>query len=228
MDCQHARQLFDAYLGGELSPTLTTELGAHRVHCQECRRALALLEVTGHIIKADNEPVVLAEDFTDRLLHCMDEKPSRLVRVGRYIAYIGVPLAAAAVVALALIGVFDRDKGRVAGRVEERDPTVAIITPAQSDLVPAVDFKKMDEISSTASFEEWLTGAQENISSQCEHGETIKQQIDLTITQVLDILEEGQKRAALQEELGEPIGSSELPDRAVPPSANDDDPHPQD
>ena len=104
MDCNQAKQLFDAFLAGELSVPLATELGAHRVSCADCRRALALLEITGHILATDEDPVRLKSNFTDRLLACVDKPIGRFNRLMRRTIYIGGPMAAAAVVALAFLG----------------------------------------------------------------------------------------------------------------------------
>lgn len=133
MDCEQARQLFDAYLDGELGSALATELGAHRVHCAECRQALALLEVSEHLITSDPERRELGADFTNRLLACMDlpdaswrqtterltrpttESEPMVSRLRRGLFWTGVS-AAAAMVALAFLGAFDRrGESRVAG-----------------------------------------------------------------------------------------------------------------
>ncbi len=118
MQGEQARQLFDAYLDGELSPPLAMELGAHRIHCPECRRALALLEVSGHIIASDRDPVDLSSGFSNRLLACMGPPGGRWEQRLRRVMYIGGPLAAAAVVTMAFLGVFDRDQGEWAGKEE--------------------------------------------------------------------------------------------------------------
>ncbi len=120
MRCEHAKELFDAYLDGDLSPTLTTELAAHRLHCAECRRSLALLEVSGHIVASDQEPVELRGDFTDRLVACVKTQTSAWALYVRPGLYIGGPLVAAAVIALAFLGLFDGNgKTQVAGEVVE-------------------------------------------------------------------------------------------------------------
>jgi hypothetical protein len=121
MRCKDAQKLFDSYLDGELSPSLAAELGAHQLHCPRCRRELALLEVTGHILGSDPEVASLSDDFAERLLACLEQRPKhrRLKRVQRLL-YIGVPLAAAAVIALAFVGVFNPET-RVAGKEEFRD-----------------------------------------------------------------------------------------------------------
>lgn len=143
MDCRQAQQLFDAYLDGDLSPSLVTELGAHRVHCADCRRALALLEVSGHILCADHDVVVADEAFTDRLLACMDEPRSILGnRLWRY-GSIGSGIAAAALVALALLGMFDtRKRGVVAGERAEGAVRPLVPTMASSPL-PVASFEEL-------------------------------------------------------------------------------------
>jgi Putative zinc-finger len=110
MRCEEARQLFDAYLDGELSPSLATELGVHRVRCAECRRSFALLEVSGHIISSDRDPVTVPDDFSERLLACVDVREHGWVAKVRRTLYFVGPLAAAAVIAMAFLGFFDRGR----------------------------------------------------------------------------------------------------------------------
>ncbi len=66
MNCEQARNLFDAFLDQSLSGSLATEFGAHRLACNQCRRELALLEVAGHVIAADSEAPLIGDEFTDR------------------------------------------------------------------------------------------------------------------------------------------------------------------
>lgn len=189
MRCEQARQLFDAYLDGDLPPALATELGAHRVRCSECRQALALLEVSGHIIASDRDPVSLGEGFADRLLSCMETRracwPHR-VRRGLYIAG---PLAAAAVVALAFLGVFDR--GHDTNVASDK---IVVEAPLDTKGVPSSDAgEPVDEAGSDASaeadraLEEWVERAQENLNARLERGEKLRESFDLTILQWLDI-----------------------------------------
>ena len=118
MDCRQAQSLFDSYLDGELAPTLATELGAHRVQCPDCRQDLALLEVSGHIVRSDPDTVILDDGFTDRLLACVGaSRPGWPWKLRRW-AYISGPLAAAAVIAIALWGGFDRET-KIAGQFAE-------------------------------------------------------------------------------------------------------------
>lgn len=124
MRCEHARQLFDASLDGELSASQVTELSAHRVKCAACRREFALMEVAGRVLSLGDPTARLSDNFTDRLLACV-EGPSRkrIPKLQRWILT-GVPLAAAAVVAFAALGGFDRAaRTRVLGVRVERNTT---------------------------------------------------------------------------------------------------------
>ncbi|MCP4245420.1 MAG: zf-HC2 domain-containing protein, partial [bacterium] len=102
MNCEQARNLFDAYLDGELSSALETELHAHRLNCADCRQELALMEVAGHVIQSGTDEFTLQPDFTDRLLACVaTDVPQPRSRRGLIIR-IGVGLAAAACVTVAV------------------------------------------------------------------------------------------------------------------------------
>lgn len=189
MRCEQARQLFDAYLDGELPPALATELGAHRVSCPECRQALALLEVSGHIIASDRDPVSLRADFTDRLLGCVGTGDVRWIHRVRRTLYIAGPLAAAAVIALAFLGVFDRRDTRVAGEKKE-----AVVTPG---VVEAGSLGASEQPAETAfdanadverALEEWVERTQKNLNTKLESGEKLRECFDLTIFQWLDII----------------------------------------
>ncbi len=123
MRCEQARQLFDAYLDGELSLSLRNELGAHRVQCPDCRRRLALMEVAGHILSSDREPTV-GENFAERLLACVEAPRERRTFRFRRSLYLTGPLALAAVIALAFVGIFNRRESLVLGKKVTRPPAV--------------------------------------------------------------------------------------------------------
>ena len=194
MHCEQARQLFDAYLDGELSPSLATELGAHQVRCPECRQALALLEVSGHILRSDRDSVTASADFTDRLLACVDGPRAWRRKLWNSL-YIGGPLAAAAVIALAFLGVFDgRGKSQVAG-VQQ------IIAAPAVEMVSEVSESRAKEPASASGLEanvaeraldEFVEQTQDRMR---ENGESIQRVLDLTILQMLDILEEAKERS---------------------------------
>ncbi len=193
MDCNQARQLFDAFIDGELSVSLATELGAHRVSCADCRRALALLEVTGHILATDEDPVQLKDDFTDRLLACVDKPIGRWSRLMRRTIYIGGPMAAAAVVALAFLGVFDRSHDNLVLHAKEMAPE------SHNEEAENALFKESELLSEQAEnpqekpderWDEWLQEAQRNIDAKRQSGESLQHMLDLTVVQWLDIIEQ--------------------------------------
>jgi hypothetical protein len=188
MQCEQARQLFDAYLDGEMSSALATELAAHRVRCSDCRRALALLEVSGEIISSDRDEVSLRDDFSSRLLACMDTPQSRWRGWGRYAIYYAGPLAAAAVIALAFIGVFDRSNGaEVLGeKVENRDAQAVRPVPEPA----AAEEDAANSLEAEHALDEWIGQAGKNWQDRRESAEEFHKALDLTIGQWLDILEE--------------------------------------
>ncbi len=188
MRCEEAQNLFDAYLDGELSPSLATELGAHRVRCPECRRALALLEVSGHIISSDRDPVSVPHDFPDRLLACVDVREHGwLARVRRSL-YVAGPLAAAAVIALAFLGFFDRGRdSRVAGVKVEPTSIVETGDPQSQTLSP------IDREAAERAIDQWISQMQQNRTAKTEARPTLPQAHDLTILQILEMLKDANK-----------------------------------
>lgn len=187
--CEQARQLFDAYLDGELSSALETELGAHRVRCASCRREIALLEVSGHVLRTDLDDSTLSGDFTDRLLRCVEEaKPPLRLRLRR-VVYVAAPLAAAAVIAMAFFGAFDgKSASRVAG-LQEVNPHLSRsdlpeppreIAPAAAPVAPVPEL----------AFEEWLRQAGANVEAGRRTGESLHQMLDDTFQSVLILLED--------------------------------------
>lgn len=181
MKCEEAQKLFQVYLDGELSSSLATELAAHRVKCADCRRALALMEVAGHIVAIDAESAELGAAFSDKLLACMESPPSCWSRRLRRAFYLGVPAAAAAVVALAFLGVFDRDTGGVAGVQVTSEVQRTLGRRPPKDLVER---------------------AQENLASKRKSVESLQSRLDLTIGQILDILNDAQSTPGIQSEPG--------------------------
>lgn len=187
MHCEQAQRLFDAYLDGELAPTLATELGAHRLQCSDCRRALALLEVSEHILTLDQDPVSIDADFTDRLVACVQDSPrSWRYRLGRWL-YVGGPVAAAAVIALAFLGVFDgRESNEVAG-----NRVVASI----EDLVNMQDDAgSLIGTSTAAPLDGAGFNAQRSLEIKKRSVQSLQEAFDLTLQQPLDVLEQSRKK----------------------------------
>ena len=103
MNCKQAQNLFDAYLDEELTGTLATEFGAHKLSCAVCRRELALLEVVGHVVASDTDMPQLDTAFGDRLLACATAQRAPVRRPFNWRLYLGAPLAAAACLAFASV-----------------------------------------------------------------------------------------------------------------------------
>ncbi len=218
MRCSDARQLFDAYLNGELAPAMATELGAHRVQCAQCRRDIALLEVSGHIVRSDDPATALSDAFTDRLLACVESPGSQRLRRIRTALYVAGPLAAAAVIVLAFLGVFDgRGETKVAGiAVESSEVKRLAIDPRIVSEAPV--FLESDADAAPA------TGETDRLPSDVRtkglRGESIQQALDLTVLQLLDILEEAEEASGLDEHLpgtGKPIPPAQDSDEPGPP-----------
>lgn len=209
MRCSDARQLFDAYLNGELASAMATELGAHRVQCAQCRRDLALLEVSGHIVGSDDPGVALSDAFTDRLLACVESPGSQRLRRIRNAMYVGGPLAAAAVIVLAFLGVFDgRGETKVAGiSVESSESHRLAIDPRIVSEAPVFLESGTDAAPPTGDPDRFSADPQ----TKGLPGESIQQALDLTVLQLLDILEEAEEASGLDEHLP---GTDEL----IPPS----------
>ncbi len=214
MRCEAAQKLFDAYLDGELSPSQRTELGAHCVKCAECRRALALLEVSGHIVSSDQEPVTLDADFTNRLLACMDKRESSWMYRGRRWFYVLGPLAAAAVVLLGFFGVFDTNKGRVAGKSE----TGQIQSMSEDIEIPEPFLDDDEDISEgetpTGDLQHLFQQSQSNFDTKRQNVESLWEKVDLTILQKLDVLEQMNEHepADTSDEPEQDESASEQPD----------------
>lgn len=68
MTCRGFRQLFDAYLDGELSESQTAELHAHLLQCPMCQREVELMRAGGDVIALDARGPRLSADFADRVV----------------------------------------------------------------------------------------------------------------------------------------------------------------
>lgn len=102
--CQHARNLFDRHLDGELPASLQAELHAHQLSCVDCQMELAILEACGDVVALDRREPALSASFTDRVLLANRAQmiPKRR-RWGRMFLVASAPMAAAASIALAVL-----------------------------------------------------------------------------------------------------------------------------
>lgn len=189
MDCSQARQLFDAYLDGELTGSLKTELGAHRLRCADCRRELALLEVTGHIITSDREIGGLNDGFTDRLLACMPRPQHARAHRYRRALYLAAPLVAAALIAIAVSGTWRTDRGnRVAGEIVVAGPDLLDLWASEAaqsrrtpESNPAADARATE-------LDRLFGQMRENLAAKRQAGESVQQFFGLSIIQMLEIV----------------------------------------
>lgn len=178
MNCEQAKNLFDAYLDDELSPSLATELGAHRLNCANCRHQLALLEVAGHVIGADfNSDVELPAEFTERLLACID-RPRTTSRHpwNRRPVWVGGSLLAAAACLAIMFGTGLFGPGRRVAGVREVN-----MTPAADSDVEVVSDPEFDRAfhSAVEQFESTWSARAQSTSQIIELG-------DMVIMQILD------------------------------------------
>lgn len=180
MNCDQARNLFDAYLDGELSPTMATELSSHRLHCEECRRALALMEVVEQVVRCDDdaEPIGLCDGFTDRLLACIEPPASQRMKSGmrRWVTW-GMPLTAAAMLGVVILyPVRKPESHHVLGAEEEGEPLPAMTKASSQDGVPDVDTVQ-------ASWQRWLQDLQDQWDADRAGGQHLRRAIESTAKQ---------------------------------------------
>jgi anti-sigma factor RsiW len=199
MHCHEAQKLFDAYLDGELPPEQTAELAAHRLRCSSCRQALAVLEVTRDVIASDTTPIQLRDEFTDRLLACVAARRRVWPRRLRLGVYYGMPLSAAALIALAFLGVFDQ-KSKVAGEVNEVRPSVPVSAMVEEVATPAAVAPSEPAPPEAEALEQavtdWLSQTRSNLDAKRQGGDAVGRKLDLTIIQLLDILDSMQDPGA--------------------------------
>ncbi len=192
MDCDQAHHLFDAYLDGELSPALATELGAHRLGCPSCRQELALMEVAGHVVGAGADDPVLEDEFTDRLLACIQPTVTAPRKRRYLIIRIGGALAAAACVTLQ-ITVLTRPTEQVASIRESADGMESAIR-SQEPTIPDVAAPGLAEAKDALqSIPETVLKTRESSASLLRYGQmTLLEMIDRLRLEVLrDVATQG-------------------------------------
>jgi hypothetical protein len=118
----------------------------------------------------------------------MDAPKRRWHERGRYALYYAGPLAAAAVIALAFVGVFDRGNGtRVEGlKVENVEAPSAPVVQE-----PAATALEADESTEAEhALDEWIDQTRQSLQDKRQSGESLQKALDLTVGQWLDILEQ--------------------------------------
>lgn len=212
LTCEDARNLFDAHLNNELRPALETELNAHRVRCPTCRHELALLEVAGQVVAADDAAPALDDEFTARLLACVSERrTSRRLRHRRLISIGARALAAAACIALA-VGYFSRPKKDVAGW-HSKSPNVAAREGRTGTAVPSAGLEK--PISSQDTFQAQVERA---LTEWRNDASSLKRIYDFITPQIHEQMRrERSENAHDQPDLFEPGHHDALPGNAAVP-----------
>lgn len=78
MTCRHVRQLHDAYVDGELSPSLMAEVHAHLLQCPECQQQVEMLRACGTVINGDESEPVLDSGFASRVVASFQQATPRI------------------------------------------------------------------------------------------------------------------------------------------------------
>jgi hypothetical protein len=149
---------------------------------------LALLEVSGHVLCGDRDPVELRADFTDRLMACVDRPRTAWLARVRLGLYVGGPLAAAAVIALAFLGAFDgqRHTRRAGVAVEARDVDLPGLFDADGQTTEAGY-----PTDPPPGADEWAERLQQNVDIKRESGASLQRAIELQLQNLLDAAERG-------------------------------------
>ena len=150
--CRHVRQLHDAYIDGELSPSLMAEMHAHLLQCPECQREVEMTRACETVIARDRSEPELDAGFASRVVASLPKSSAprsaafeahRIRRRNwwRWGASVGVPAAAAVVFFAILVWPSaERDAGPrlVAGSAVEAtgvdgvvDRTLGVVTQTQ-------------------------------------------------------------------------------------------------
>lgn len=145
MNCSHARNLFDAYLNGELSNALATELAAHRLQCSACRHELALMEVAGHVMRSDPDDPKAPADFTRRLMACIEApRPIPFYRRAKVVWAAGSMMAAAACLTF-VVTLRSGPEERVKGARQDFNGPVTTPESNEAPNAPAADIDAVTE-----------------------------------------------------------------------------------
>jgi hypothetical protein len=148
-----------------------------------------LLEVTGHVLASDRDPVAVSDQFSDRLVACVDVQRNKWSRrLPKYI-YIAGPLAAAAVIALALIGFFDSGgPTQVAGEKAVRELN-SDDSPDIDAILQHLDSANGDDVGMDSGDPPapWLRGVEDNVEALQQSG-SVLQQLPLTLLEPLEQL----------------------------------------
>ncbi|GMU21790.1 MAG: hypothetical protein AMXMBFR13_18790 [Phycisphaerae bacterium] len=215
ISCQHARQLFDRYLDDELSPSLQTEVHAHRLNCTACQNELAMLEACGDVVRLDRSEPLLSASFTDRVL--LARRSQRVVRPrrwGRLIATVAAPLAAAASLALTVSVIMPPARERptlVAGVAEAAREDVRRILVDEASL-PADAKRELESTPQMEAVDGWMAVLLEHSKSTLEGTRRSAEQIQALLK--VGLLDTNEKLLAKWREQNEIPASLKSPNRS--------------
>lgn len=133
LTCRNIRQLHDAFVDGELSPSLTAEVHAHLLQCPECQQQYELLSAVGDVIEKDQSEPSLPEGFTSRVVAVLPRPGTETPRRRRWTAFAPGVIPAAAAVLFLCVAFWPTQK-------EPSRPTLVAGTAVLKEMVnPALD-----------------------------------------------------------------------------------------
>jgi len=175
--------------------------------------------VSEHVLASDEDPVSLRVDFPERLIACMERPGLRWTeRIGRAV-YVVVPIAAAALIALAFMGFFDgrRDTEVAGARVIAPGARSIAGKPAVSPPASAHPIGFQDP-----ALESWWGQVRTNLETKRESVESLQTAFDQTLLQPLNALEQATKHPAPAPADPEPVEEeAEIPESETDRPAED-------
>lgn len=153
MTCRNVQHLFQQFIDGDLSASMTAEVHAHLLQCPACQRDVEVARASTEVISRDQSEPALKPGFASQVVAAMmeqqprivqfEERESRQFRWRKYAMMGSLPAAAAA---MFLFSVFwptapteqQRDKmvlgvsvGDATGLKQVMDPTVEAVSDAR-------------------------------------------------------------------------------------------------
>ena len=153
LTCRNIKQLHDAFVDRELSPSLTAEVHAHLLQCPACQQQVEMLRAVGDVIARDSVAPRLDSGFAQRVVAAIP-KPVASVPHHRPLAWrtltrAGLPVAAASILLAVLFWPQHHDASktpRVLGMVAYKhvvDPAIDAVSDTQK---AAENLKQLVEI----------------------------------------------------------------------------------
>lgn len=150
MTCRHVNELRDAYLDGDLSPSLTAEVHAHLLQCPACQQQFEMMRACGDLIARDESEPVLDTGFASRVVASLPKKsapaPDLMTRRDvrqrffRIFAGAGLPAAAAMLFLSVLIWPTSQDGIVLDETMKASDVTAPdVTTPVAGIVSPTID-----------------------------------------------------------------------------------------